>query len=102
MEIYSEKIEVEGAGEPVRPMAFKWHDGEFRVKKVLRIWQDWGFPAGSPRRKTWRLRRHRTYFQVLTEDGRAFEIYLDRKGPELEWVLYREIDVSENPATLDE
>jgi hypothetical protein len=93
MPLFSEKIAVQCEGEPATPVSFIWREQEFQVKKVLRVWQDWGFPAGSPRRKTWRLRRHRTYFQVVTEDGRAFEIYLDRKGPELEWVLYREIDV---------
>jgi hypothetical protein len=93
MEIYSEKIEVEGAGEPVKPVSFRWRDKEFRIDQILRIWQDWGFAAGSPRKKTWRLRRHRTYFEVRTEDGRTFEIYLDRKGPQLDWVLYRELDV---------
>jgi len=92
MQLYSEKIEVECRGEPLKPVSFKWNDKEFRIEKVLRIWQDWGFPPGSPRRKNWRLRRHRTYFKVRTEDGRVFEIYLDRKAPEQTWVLYREIE----------
>jgi acetone carboxylase gamma subunit len=92
MQLYSEKIEVECAGEPSKPISFVWHDHEFRIEKVLRIWQDWGFPPGSPRRKSWRLRRHRTCFKVRTEEGRVFEIYLDRKAPEPTWVLYREIE----------
>jgi len=92
MEIFSEKIEIEGAGEPVQPVAFTWRGKEFHIQKIIRIWQDWGFPPGSPKRKTWKLRRHRTYFQVLTREGRVFEIYLDRKGPDLEWILYRELD----------
>lgn len=91
MQLYSEKIEVECEGEPAKPVSFHWREQEFQVEKILRIWYDWGFPPGSPRRKTWRLRRHRTYFQVQTQEGRIFDLYLDRKGPELEWVLYREL-----------
>jgi hypothetical protein len=91
MQLYSEKIEVECEGEPATPVSFHWREQEFRVEKILRIWYDWGFPPGSPRRKTFRLRRHRTYFQVQTEGERVFELYLDRKGPEFEWVLYREL-----------
>lgn len=90
-EIYSEKIEVECEGEPARPIAFKFRDETFRIRRILRVWQDWGFPGGAPRKKTWRLRRHRNYFQVETDTGRVFEIYLDRKGPTLEWILYREL-----------
>ncbi len=91
MQLYSEKIDVECRGEPLKPVSFTWNDQQFRVEKILRIWQDWGFPPGSPRRKTWRLRRHRTYFKVRTEGGRVFEIYLDRKAAEQTWVLYRDV-----------
>jgi hypothetical protein len=91
MEIYSEKIEVEGEGEPVRPVSFTWRGQEFQIERILRTWQDWGFPAGSPKRKTWVLRRHRNYFTVRTVGGRIFEIYLDRKAASRTWILYREI-----------
>lgn len=94
MRLYSERIVVtyeEGSeNEPAKPLSFKWRDEEFRIKKIQRNWQDWGFPAGAPRKKNWRLRRHRNYFKVLTEDERIFEIYMDRKGPVPTWVLYRE------------
>ncbi|MBI4830249.1 MAG: hypothetical protein HY801_01560 [Candidatus Lindowbacteria bacterium] len=79
-------------GEPSRPVSFTWHDKEFRIEKIVKMWQDWGFPAGAPKRKTWRLRHHRTYFKVRVHDGRTFEIYMDRKTPEITWVLYREIE----------
>jgi hypothetical protein len=91
MQMYSEKVEVECEGEPARPVSFTWRDEDFPIESILRSWQDWGFPPGSPRRKDWRLRRHRTYFKVRTDEGRIFEIYMDRKTPEPTWVLYREL-----------
>jgi len=94
--LYSEKITVMcqagGEDEPLKPISFKWHNEEFHIEKILRTWQDWGFPAGAPRKKNWRLRRHRNYYRVLAGRGRVFEIYLDRKGPEPTWVLYRELE----------
>ena len=92
MNLYSEKIDVECEGEPAQPVSFIWRDEEFRIEEILRAWQDWGFPAGAPRRKAWNLRRHRNYFKVRTECGRVFEIYMDRKTPEFVWVLYRELE----------
>lgn len=91
MQVYSEKIEVETEGEPLKPASFIWRKQAFRIERILRSWQDWKFPAGAPRRKTWRLRRHRTYFVVETTEGRTFEIYMDRKPPEPTWILYREL-----------
>jgi hypothetical protein len=96
MQLYSETITVIhesfSENEPARPISFTWRGREFRIEKILRTGQDWGFPAGAPRKKTWRLRRHRTYFKVLTESGRIFEIYMDRKTPDPTWVLYRELN----------
>ena len=89
--MYSEEIEVECEGEPSSPVSFMWRGEEFRIEEILRSWHDWGFPAGAPRRKNWRLRRHRNYFKVRAEGGRIFEIYMDRKTPQHTWVLYREI-----------
>ena len=94
MQMYSEKIEVTCKGEPSMPVSFRWRDGEFRIERIVRSWQDWGFPPGSPKRKDWRLRRRRNYFKVCTDDGRIFEIYMDRKSPEPAWVLYRELGES--------
>jgi hypothetical protein len=91
MPAYSEEIQVECEGESSRPICFTWRGKAFRIESILRTWQDYGFPAGAPRRKNWRMRRHRNYFLVRAEGGRMFEIYLDRKGPVLRWVLYREV-----------
>jgi hypothetical protein len=96
MQLYSEKITVthesESENEPARPVSFTWQKKKFHIKEIQKNWQDWGFPAGAPRKKTWRLRRHRTYFRVLTECGRTFQIYMDRKTPQPTWVLYRELE----------
>ena len=96
MKLYSEIIDVKcesaSEDEPSQPVSFKWRDCEFRIEEILKGRQDWGFPAGAPKKKTWILRRHRNYFTVRTECGRTFEIYMDRKRPEFKWVLYRELD----------
>ena len=90
--MYSEEIEVTSEGEPSKPVSFTWRGEAFRIEKILRSRQDWGFPAGAPRRKNWRVRRHRNYFEVQTEGNRFFEIYMDRKTPTPTWVLYREFE----------
>ncbi len=96
MKLYSEKIAVECGSEsendPLQPVSFMWRDEEFRIGEILKSRQDWGFPAGAPKKKTWILRRHRNYYTVRTECGRVFEIYMDRKTPQYTWVLYRELD----------
>lgn len=72
------------------PLSFRWRDREYAVKEVIATWADWGFPAGAPRKKDWRLRRHRNYYRVETTDGAVFELYHDR-GVRLapgNWVLY--------------
>jgi hypothetical protein len=92
MPLYSEEIEVECESAMARPVSFVWRGQTFRIEKILRSWQDFRFPAGAPRKRTWRLRRHRNYFTVCTEGGRTFEIYLDRGAAERTWVLYREIE----------
>jgi len=96
MRLYSEKIAVtcesESEDAPLRPVSFKWRDEEFSIEEILKSRQDWGFPAGAPKKKTWILRRHRNYYKVRTECGRVFEIYMDRKTPQHTWVLYRELE----------
>ncbi len=95
--LYSEIIVVECESEdedsPLRPVSFRWRGEEFHIQKILKSRQDWGFPAGAPKRKTWIMRRHRNNYAVRTECGRVFEIYMDRKTPEYTWVLYRELEV---------
>jgi len=85
----SEEIQVLSADSPRRPLEFTWRDRRYRVVKIVSSWLDWGFPAGSPKRTNWRLRRHRNCFLLQADDDRLYEIYLDRsaKGGKGAWVL---------------
>lgn len=76
-----------------RPRSFTWNGRTYEIKEIIAVWADWGFPAGSPRRKTWRMRRHRNYYRVETENGDVFELYHDRgvKADIDEWVLQTRI-----------
>ena len=96
MTLYSEKIAVKCESDsedgPLKPVSFKWRKEEYQIDEILTSRQDWGFPAGAPRRKAWNLRRHRNSYKIRTACGRTFEIYMDRKTPKLTWILYQEID----------
>jgi hypothetical protein len=60
------------------PVSFDWDDRQYLIREIIAVWSDWGFAAGSPRKKSWRMRRHRTCYQVETADGGVYEIYHDR------------------------
>lgn len=74
-------------------VSFKAGSSSFKVKKILRQWQDYDYGPLAPKRD-WRSRRHRNYYRILTETGQCFELYCDR-GTRLEtpkeWILVREI-----------
>ena len=89
MRVYSEKIDV--VHEAGNILSFRWRDEEFQVETILAQHQDWRFPAGAPKKRTWRLRRHRNYYTVRTTNGRVFEIYFDRGAATPQWILYREL-----------
>lgn len=74
---------------PTRPpAAFTWQGRAYPVLKVEAMWHDAGFgPLRYPKR--WWQRRHRTYYQVKTETGELFELYLER--PRRQWFLYRQL-----------
>ena len=88
---YSQKIVLSFDKDRRVPSSFVWKNKEYRIAEVIASWQDWGFPKGSPRTKTWRLRHHRNYYRVQTEEDEIFEIYLDRKSKKEkgEWYLYQ-------------
>jgi hypothetical protein len=89
----SEKIEVVFDKKRGVPLSFVWNKKEYIIIEQIAVWQDWGFPKGSPKAKTWRLRHHRNYYRVQTEEDEVFEIYLDRKtkNEEGEWYLYQKL-----------
>lgn len=89
----SEKITVVIDRSKRVPASFTWNKKEYKIEEVIAVWQDWGFPKGSPKTRTWRLRHHRNYYRVQTEGDEVFEIYLDRKTKkeEGEWYLYQRI-----------
>jgi len=92
-EFISEEITVVRDEKLGNPQSFRWRDRDYAIKDVIAAWADWGFPAGAPRKKDWRLRRHRNYYRVETTDGAVFELYHDR-GVKLSpgtWVLYRRL-----------
>ncbi|MGB2698463.1 MAG: DUF6504 family protein [Candidatus Zixiibacteriota bacterium] len=93
-EFFSDKIDVQRDDKTKDPACFCWKDKEYKIKEVLSSWSDWKFSAGAPKRKNWRLRHHRVYYRIKTEDNQVFEIYLDRKTKKEdgEWVLYRRLD----------
>lgn len=74
-----------------RPVSFTWDGKLYVVKDILMKWDDYGFGASPPKRRTWWMRRHRTYYHVLTETGQVFEIYLDRASHKSVWVLVKEV-----------
>ena len=88
----SETIEVKQDKTDRRPIEFIWRGKPKYIREILTQWQDWGF-AGGVKRGDWKQRRHRNYYQVECDDGKIYEIYLDRKDTDkLCWYLYRIID----------
>ncbi len=72
---------------------FQWQNRKFVIREIIAEWQDYGFSAGAPRKKDWRMRRHRNYYRVETNDGDIYELYHDR-GLKIEggkWVLLSQI-----------
>ncbi len=88
---YSEPVEVVFASRPGPPSAFVWRGKEHRIASVEAAWHDHGVGALDPRHGNWRVRRHRNYYRVRTDEGRTYELYLDRAGGRRVWILYREL-----------
>lgn len=89
----SQAISVSRDAESGKPVSFVWNGREYTVREIIAVWPDWGFSSGSPKRKNWRMRRHRNYYRVETVDGEVFELYHDRgiKGENDTWVLQTQI-----------
>jgi hypothetical protein len=87
-----EKINVELDENNRRPSSFTWQGTKYTVTKIKSSWQDYGFGhSPAPKRVPWRIRHHRTYYQVIAENNRTFDIYYDRGGKEKAWYLMQEI-----------
>jgi len=89
MEFIGRPVEVEWVQEAgwKRPVTFVWDGRTWRVKAVVARWDDYGFGVAAPSRKKWYQRRHRTCYEVETEEGERFHLYLDRAGGRRHWVL---------------
>ena len=96
-EFIGRPIEVKTTGEVRVPASFRLGHREYRVAEILEMWQDHGFGTASPRKKSWRLRHHRTCFRVRTTEGEVYELYLDRArvglhhGAPRRWFLSRRL-----------
>jgi hypothetical protein len=87
-----EKIKVELDEDNRILLSFIWQDIKYSIIKIKASWQDYGFGhSPAPKRVPWRIRHHRTYYQVVTENNRLFEIYYDRSGKEKIWYLMQEL-----------
>ena len=85
-----QNVEVDRGGVP---LSFYFNKQRHRIVGVHKQWHDFDFSPMSPR-KNWRSRRHRNYYQVITDTGQYFEIYCDRGtrlGAPKTWVLVREL-----------
>ncbi len=100
MDFIGEVIEVETAGEVKRPAGFKWRDRTYTITRILASWQDYSMPKGF-RKPMWTMRRHRNYYHVQTDTDDRFEIYLDRGGKHLEWVLLKHLGHFPSPPPQD-
>ena len=80
--LISERVTVE-RGDGGALTGFTWRRRTHRIAEVL---SDVREPDYGP---PWRLRRHRRRVVTRTEDGRWFELYVERPG---QWVLYQELD----------
>jgi len=85
----SQEISVVRDQQSGQPESFVWNDKVYRVQEIIAVWPDYGFSAGAPKKKNWRMRRHRNWFRLETTQNEIFEIYHDRgiKPGEGKWIL---------------
>ena len=89
----SEEIVVARDDDRQEPISFSWDGKDFCVREIIAVWSDYGFSSGAPRKKNWRMRRHRTCYRVETTDGAVYEIYHDRgiKAGGGKWYLLAQV-----------
>ena len=107
-----ESIEVTFDTQPILekkpgcPDTFSWRGESFRIMEIISEWVDYKRSGRMARnmapahasiaehRGSWGVGRD--YFQVITNDGRIFELYFDRAPKDTDrrkgaWFLYREM-----------
>ena len=95
-EFFGQEIRVTLSGQLRIPVSFRLNDCKYEIEEILDSWQDYGFGRAPLRRRRWRNRHHRNYYQVKTGTGEVFEIYHER-GTSLEqaqkgkWYLHRKL-----------
>ncbi|MCP4581252.1 MAG: hypothetical protein GY839_06510 [candidate division Zixibacteria bacterium] len=88
----SESIKVTRDKKDKSPVGFVWRGESKTIIRIISEWQDWGFASGV-HKGDWKQRRHRNYFRVECDDGKLYEIYLDRKtSGKPTWHLFRIIN----------
>lgn len=85
----SQAITVSREEQSGKLLSFEWNGEIYTIRDIIATWPDWGFAAGAPKRKTWRMRRHRTCYRVETTEGAVFDLYHDRglTGDGGQWIL---------------
>ena len=93
-EFISQEITVVRREADGRLLSFVWGDRQYVIREVIAVWPDYGFSAGAPKRKNWRMRRHRTCYRVETTDGDVYDLYHDRgvRGEVGVWILQSRIE----------
>lgn len=93
-QLISQEIEVERDSVSGELLSFSWNGQKYTISETIAAWSDWGFAGGSPRRKNWRMRRHRNCYRVETTDGAVYELYHDRgvSLAEGKWILHTRLD----------
>lgn len=81
----AEEVEVRFIERPGPPHSFVWRGKEYKITEILSTRRELDF------KPAWWRRRHRDYYLVRTDDGRAFELYFHRGPGRRYWVLYREL-----------
>jgi hypothetical protein len=70
-------VKVETGGDPPQPVAVVDRDRRWEVRAVEREWFDTGHGSLPARAATWRTRRHRKNYVLLTADGFRLHVYFD-------------------------
>lgn len=90
MAFIGKQISVQADESPLEPTAFEISGRVYEVVKILETYFDTGHGSIPASARSWRTRRHRRVFKVLTRTGETATLYYDyaRKDDHV-WVLTR-------------